>query len=186
VKTAPDYRRYALGSAVGLSPRGVPGYGDGLVCVDSDEHDESGHIEESPAMREVMVAKRLAKIASVKKDIIAPRLYGDKNYSTLLVGWGSVKMPVIEAMQLAGKPGIAFLHFPWVYPLPEGVGDYVNAAETLVAVEGNATGQFADLVEFATGRRFDRRILKNDGYQFTIEELADRIAALPAKNGGKA
>jgi 2-oxoglutarate ferredoxin oxidoreductase subunit alpha len=186
VKTAPDYRRYALGSAVGISPRGVPGYGDGLVCVDSDEHDESGHIEESPAMRDMMVAKRLAKIASVKKDIIAPRLYGDRNYSTLLVGWGSVKMPVIEAMKLAGKPGIAFLHFPWVYPLPEGVGDYVNAATTLVAVEGNATGQFADLVEFATGRRFDRRILKSDGYQFTIEELADRIAALPAKNGGKA
>ena len=35
----------------GVSPRGIPGFGHGLVCVDSDEHDEQGHITEDLAVR---------------------------------------------------------------------------------------------------------------------------------------
>lgn len=178
VRTSADYRRYALGSPDGLSPRGLPGLGEGIVCVDSDEHDEGGYITEDAAVRKAMVAKRLAKIAAVRKDILPPRLYGDPHYRVLLLGWGSVKEPVIEAMAAVGRPGIAYLHFPWVYPLPVGVAEYMSAAATCVAVEGNATGQFADLVEFTTGKRFDHRILKNDGFQYTVEELAEKISAL--------
>jgi 2-oxoglutarate ferredoxin oxidoreductase subunit alpha len=178
VETSADYRRYALGSPDGISPRGIPGMGKGIVCVDSDEHDEGGYITEDPKTREAMVRKRLAKIAAVRKDIIPPALYGDPRYRVLLVGWGSVKMPVLEALAMLGRQGIAYLHFPWIFPLPGGVGDYLAAAATCVAVEGNATGQLADLVEFETGRRFDHRILKYDGSQFTVEELVEKISAL--------
>jgi 2-oxoglutarate ferredoxin oxidoreductase subunit alpha len=177
-KTSADYRRYALGSPDGISPRGIPGLGEGIVCVDSDEHNEGGYITEDKTMRMAMVAKRLAKIDAVRKDILQPKLYGDARYSMLLVGWGSVKMPIIEALAVLDRPGIAYLHFPWVYPLPASAGDYMSAASTCVAIEGNATGQFADLVEFKTGKRFDHRILKSDGFQYTVEELADKISAL--------
>ncbi|OGV48027.1 MAG: hypothetical protein A2X49_13400, partial [Lentisphaerae bacterium GWF2_52_8] len=37
-----DYKRYAF-STNGVSPRAIPGLGEGLVVCDSDEHDESGH-----------------------------------------------------------------------------------------------------------------------------------------------
>ncbi len=178
VRTSADYRRYELGSPDGISPRGIPGFGEGIACVDSDEHDEGGYITEDRAMRGAMVAKRLAKIAAVRKDILPPRLYGEPGYRILLMGWGSVKMPIIEAMVLAGRKDIAFLHFPWVFPLPDGAREYAASARTVVAIEGNATGQFADLVELETGRRFDRRILKSDGHQFAVEELAEKISAL--------
>lgn len=177
-KTDAGYRRYELGHGGGISPRGIPGYGEGIVCADSDEHDEGGYITESRDMREAMVAKRLAKIAAVRKDGVQPKLYGDPNYTTLVVGWGSIKAPVIEALALLERPGLAFLHFTWVYPLPDGVLEYMTAAVNRIAIEGNATGQFADLVEFKTGCRFDFRILKSDGFQFTAEEVADKISAL--------
>jgi 2-oxoglutarate/2-oxoacid ferredoxin oxidoreductase subunit alpha len=185
VLTPSDYRRYALGSADGLSPRGVPGYGEGIVCVDSDEHDEGGYITEDPAMRRSMVAKRLAKIAAVKKDVLPPRLYGDESYRTLIIGWGSVKLPVLEALAAIGEPGIAYLHFPWVYPLPEGAGTYLAAAKVRVAVEGNATGQFADLLEGETGTRIEHRILKSDGSQFSVEELTQKISAILRQGGSR-
>jgi len=178
VRTPADYRRYRLGSPDGLSPRGIPGMGDGIVCVDSDEHDEGGYISEDRAMREAMVAKRLAKIAAVRRDIIPPRLHGASRYGILLMGWGSIKMPVLGALAALGRPEIAYLHFPWVYPFPPGVSGYMEAASLCVAIEGNATGQFADLVEFETGKRLDHRILKCDGSQFTVEELAEKISAL--------
>jgi 2-oxoglutarate ferredoxin oxidoreductase subunit alpha len=178
VETAADYRRYILGSPDGISPRGIPGMGEGIVCVDSDEHDEGGYITEESAMRAAMVTKRLAKVAAAQKEIIPPKLYGDSNYSTLLMGWGSVKMPVIEALTVLKKSGLAYLHFPWVYPLPAEASERMAAASACIAIEGNATGQFADLVESKTGKRFDHRILKSDGLQFTVEELAEKISAL--------
>jgi len=95
-RTSSGYRRYALGSADGISPRGIPGDGEGIVCVDSDEHDEGGYITEDRAVREAMVAKRLAKITAVQKDAIPPRLYGDPNYTTLL---NTVKSKIIEEME---------------------------------------------------------------------------------------
>jgi 2-oxoglutarate/2-oxoacid ferredoxin oxidoreductase subunit alpha len=186
VDTSATYRRYALGSPDGLSPRGLPGRGEGIVCVDSDEHDEGGYITEDAAVRKAMVAKRLAKISAVRKDIIPPKLYGDPKYGLLLIGWGSVKRPIIEAMAAIGRPSIAYLHFPWVYPLPEGVAEYMSAALACVAVEGNATGQFADLVELETGKRVDERILKFDGFQYCVEELAEKISALADKISAKA
>jgi 2-oxoglutarate ferredoxin oxidoreductase subunit alpha len=177
-RTAPDYRRYALGSPDGLSPRGLPGLGEGIVCVDSDEHDEGGYITEDALVRRAMVAKRLAKIEAVRPAIVPPRLYGGENgYRVLLMGWGSVKGPVLEALAALGRDDIAYLHFPWVFPLPGGVAEYMEKARACVAVEGNATGQFADLVELETGKRIERRILKNDGAQFSVEELVERISA---------
>jgi 2-oxoglutarate/2-oxoacid ferredoxin oxidoreductase subunit alpha len=177
VKTDKDYKRYALKSQDGLSPRGIPGWGDGIVCADSDEHTEAGYITEDASVRVDMVGKRLAKITAVQEDVIPPRLYGDKDYRVLLVGWGSVKGPVIEAISKLERNDLAFLHFPWVYPLPEGVREYLEAADTIVDIEGNATGQFADLLQLETGIRIDKRVLKFDGYQFSVEELAERISA---------
>jgi 2-oxoglutarate/2-oxoacid ferredoxin oxidoreductase subunit alpha len=178
IKTARDYKRFALGSPEGLSPRGLPGEGEGIVCVDSDEHDEGGYITEDPVLRRAMVAKRLSKVAAVRQAAIPPRLYrGENGYRVLLMGWGSVKKPILEALEVLGREDVAYLHFPWVSPLPDGVDEYMSRAAVCVAVEGNATGQFADLVELETGRRVERRILKSDGSQFAVEELVERISA---------
>jgi 2-oxoglutarate/2-oxoacid ferredoxin oxidoreductase subunit alpha len=183
-RTGRDYRRFKLGSPDGLSPRGLPGLGEGIVCVDSDEHDEGGYITEDSGVRKAMVAKRLAKIEAVRGAVIPPRLYGGEGgYRLLLLGWGSVKNPILEALAALGRKDIAYLHFPWVFPLPAGVSDYMAKAASCAAIEGNATGQFADLVELETGRRLDARVLKYNGFQYTVEELAERISGLASQGG---
>lgn len=58
---AKDYKRYEL-TKTGVSPRITPGKIPGLtVLVDSDEHDEYGHITESGEVRNKMNDKRLRK-----------------------------------------------------------------------------------------------------------------------------
>jgi 2-oxoglutarate ferredoxin oxidoreductase subunit alpha len=179
VRTGKDYKRFALGASDGISPRGLPGVGEGIVCVDSDEHDEGGYITEDSGIRKAMVAKRLAKVEAARAAAIPPRLFGGEGgYRVLLMGWGSVKRPILEALAALGRKDIAYLHFPWVFPFPAGVAEYMAKAKSCYAIEGNATGQFADLVELGTMRRLDGRVLKCDGFQYSVEELADRIAAL--------
>jgi 2-oxoglutarate/2-oxoacid ferredoxin oxidoreductase subunit alpha len=174
-ETKEDYRRFLL-TASGISPRGIPGFGKGIVCVDSDEHDEGGFItEDFLETRNRMVEKRLRKFDAIKDDVVAPLLLGNSDYRTLLIGWGSTFPALAEAMEKLGRKDLALLHFSWLYPFPAGIGEYLARAETIVIVEGNATAQFGDLVKLATGVPMENRILKYNGMPFSVEELVEKI-----------
>lgn len=174
VKTKKDYKRYELTDS-GISPRGIPGLGEGLVAVDSDEHDIEGHITEDLDLRIRMVDKRLKKAESVKAEIAPPELVGPENYKTLIVCWGSTYNIVNEAVsKLAGRD-IALLHFSQVYPLHSKTADYLKRADKTVIIESNATGQFAKLVKLNTGIDFNKKILKYNGLSFTVEEVTENL-----------
>ncbi|GAG17451.1 unnamed protein product, partial [marine sediment metagenome] len=116
VKTKKNYKRYKLTNN-GISPRGIPGYGNGLICVDSDEHDEEGRITESMNIRTQMVNKRLRKLKEIIKETIPPTLIGDENYKTLIIGWGSTYHIIKEAIEKINRKNISFLHFRQLYPI---------------------------------------------------------------------
>ena len=174
VKTTKDYRRYEL-TKDGLSPRGIPGYGDGLVCVDSDEHDPEGHITEDLDLRVKMVDKRLKKLEAVKAESVQPELVGAKDYKYLVVCWGSTFNIIKEAIEKIGNDDLALLHFKQVYPLPEGTAEFLGRAEKCVIIEGNATGQFAKLIKLHTGFGFEHKILKYNGLSFSVEEVVEKV-----------
>ncbi|HTY13108.1 MAG TPA: 2-oxoacid:acceptor oxidoreductase subunit alpha, partial [Candidatus Omnitrophota bacterium] len=177
IKTVKDYQRYQL-TADGFSPRGVPGYGDGLVVVDSDEHDPEGHITEDLELRARFVEKRLKKLEQLRNEILPPELIGGDKYETLVVAWGSNYHNVREALSLIGDDKVSFLHFSQVYPLHFSAAGYLEKAKRIVAVENNAGGQFAELIERETGFAVKERILKYDGLPFSVEELASRIKGI--------
>ncbi|HBE78266.1 MAG TPA: hypothetical protein DDW65_10875 [Firmicutes bacterium] len=141
VETGPDYRRYQF-TANGISPRGVPGYGTGLVGVDSDEHDQTGHLTEDLDLRVQMNQKRLQKMALIKETTIPPELIGNPDYRVLIIGWGSTYEVIKEALGIIKNNEVAFLHFKQVFPLSEEIGKYLNKASQTIIVENNATSQF--------------------------------------------
>jgi 2-oxoglutarate ferredoxin oxidoreductase subunit alpha len=175
LETKEDYRRFQF-TETGVSPRGIPGFGKGIVCADSDEHDEGGYITEDINLRERMVEKRLRKLDAVKKDIIPPALTGSGNYEILIVGWGSTFHAIAEAVGEIGRQDLAHLHFSWLYPLPDQAADYLQKAKKIIVVEGNATGQFGRLLKLETGCRTES-ILKYNGLAFSVEELVEKIGA---------
>ncbi len=170
VKTGKTYRRYEI-TDDGISPRGIPGYGEGLVDVDSDEHDETGHITEDSGVRRRMVDKRLKKFSGLVREIVDPVFSGDEEFKTLILGWGSTYHTIREAIDEAGLKQTAHLHFPQVCPLWPGLASYLDRAGRVVVVENNATGQFGRLITMTTGRKIDGKILKYDGRPFSLEEM---------------
>jgi 2-oxoglutarate ferredoxin oxidoreductase subunit alpha len=180
VKTRKGYRRYEL-TEDGISPRGIPGFGEGPVGVDSDEHDEEAHITENLEMRKKMVDKRLKKLDSVKKEIVPPELVGSSNYKILVTGWGSTYNAVSEALQELGREDISFLHFKQVYPLHEGTKDYLQKAKKNIIIENNATSQFGKLVKLYTGIDIETKILKYNGLAFSVEKVVSEIQKILSK-----
>ena len=174
VETTADYRRYAL-TDDGVSPRGIPGWGTGLVGVDSDEHDEQAHITESPLVRRRMVEKRMKKLAAIARDALPPDLYGPSTAGRLIICWGSTLEAVREAVDRIASPEVAILHFRQLFPLSASAKTILESARQLILIEGNATGQFGRLLKSEWNIAWAHRILKYDGFPFAVEELQASI-----------
>jgi 2-oxoglutarate/2-oxoacid ferredoxin oxidoreductase subunit alpha len=156
------YQRYAL-TENGISPRLALGQSEHLVLVDSDEHTEEGHItEDLDFVRPAMVEKRLEKMRRLKREIPLPARYRTEDADTVLIGWGSSRTAVNEAVDLLRKNGssVGSLHFTTVWPLPHLSLDENTDYWT---IEGNATGQFARLLQAELGIDIVGKIERYDG-----------------------
>ncbi len=177
IKTNKNYKRYEL-TDDGVSPRGIPGFGDGVVVVDPHEHDEEGHINEDQNIRTKMVEKRHKKLVGIKNDSIPPELIGLSDYKILIVGWGSTYGIIKEALDSLNREDIAFLYFKQVHPLHETTKKYLDKADMTVIFENNIESQFANQIKLQTDYIIDKKILKYNGRPFSVEEVIESLENL--------
>lgn len=172
------YKRYEL-TDDGVSPRVVPGFSEALVRADSHEHDEMSRITEDGANRVRQNSKRIVKGCGIWQDVIGPDYYGEENPDVLLLCWGSTLGACLEAAESLPNKKAAVLHFKQVYPLrEEQFMDYLESAKEVVAVEGNATGQFAKLLAKETCFRVGNYILRFDGRPMTPQYVLKGLESI--------
>jgi 2-oxoglutarate ferredoxin oxidoreductase subunit alpha len=165
----------------GISPRTFPGTAGGAHMTTGLEHDELGRRTEDTDMRVRQVDKRERKVqTAAERESFEPRTFGDEDSENLVVTWGSTEGAMREALELLEEDGVdvRFLSVPYVFPRPD-LTDDVEAADEVILVECNATGQFADLIEHDTLTRV-KRLNKYDGVRFKADELAERITEVLA------
>lgn len=172
------YRRYKDAKS-GISPRIVPGKIPGwTVMIDSDEHNEYGHITESAEVRTAMMDKRMRKFEGLKAEVMEPEFFGTEDPEILLIGWGSMEGPLKEAVEILQKEGnsVGALVLGDIWPLPTKLLEkYCRTAKKIVNVEQNYTGQLAKLIRQTTGIPMYKSILKYDGRQLSGHEICYRV-----------
>jgi len=171
------YERYAV-TENGVSPRLVPGFGEHLVVLDSDEHTPDGHITEDLHVRVRMVDKRMRKGLGLKEDVLPPTFTGDDTPDLLLACWGSTYGPAVEAAQVLRTQGkkTAVLHFGQVYPLnPDQFLPLLASAGRTVMVEGNYSCQLAALIRQETGYVFGATVTRYDGLPVTARHILRQL-----------
>jgi len=178
-KNIKDYKRYKI-SKTGISPRSYPGQIAGeVMMIDSDEHNEYGHIIEDSETRNAMVEKRARKIEKlIEEDLEEPVYQGEEDIDYLLLGWGSTYGALQEAQKILLGEGVSvgLLSFSDVWPLPvDKLSKFKDKGVKFVDVELNSTAQFARLVSSETGIKVDHHILKYDGRPFTAKEISRRF-----------
>jgi len=169
------FRRYRL-TDDGVSPRAPLGTPGVVETFNGNEHDEYGDSDEGAANRTAMVDKRMHKLEGLRREVPPPVRYGPDGADVTLVGWGSTKMAALEALRMLEEEGapsrVGYLHFPSVWPMDrEAVAGALAQGGRLVAVEGNSTGQLAELLARETGVRIAERILKYDGRPLTPQHI---------------
>lgn len=173
LKNIKAYKRYSFTES-GISPRALPGNPYSLVVVDSDEHDEEGHItEDLDYTRPQMVLKRNRKNIGLLKEIAPPLRYGPQDAKNMLVGWGSSYGALKEAVDIlnAENEKVCLFHFNELWPLNKEYFDFLERGEFVCVAENNFRGQFAHLITATTGKIIENRINKFNGLPFSALEI---------------
>lgn len=175
------FLRYRM-TRSGVSPRALPGTPGAAHTAPSDEHDEAGillsDVYTSPPVRRKMHEKRMRKMQAVAARLPDPEVYGDPDAEVLLLGWGSTKGAIREAVDLLGGRGVrsAQLQVRHLVPFPaEAVVAALARHPRAFVVEGNQSGQFARLMRAETGHHAAGLILRYDGEPFRPAEIADEV-----------
>jgi 2-oxoglutarate ferredoxin oxidoreductase subunit alpha len=165
----------------GLSPRLMPGTVGAIVRTSANEHDEHGFTTDDPELTTKMADKRFKKLDALAKYLEkyeTTKLYGPHEADITILGWGSTKGPIREAMKLLRNKHlkINYLQIIYLTPFPvASVQRILKSAKTTVVVENNKTSQLSSLINEHFLIDIDHKILKYDGRPFNPRELSQRI-----------
>lgn len=182
------FKRYLV-TEDGVSPRSVPGSKGMEFVAGSDEHNEFGDlvtdmyagIDWAIDVRKQMHEKRMRKINTMLKNesVFVPNVLNE-NADYFFVTFGSSTEPALEAIDILKSQGKNFglVSFSYLMPLDKDRTKKMLEGKKLINVEGNYTGQLAQVIRLNTGIEITQSILKYDGEAFTGEGIAKEAIAL--------
>jgi len=181
-----EYRRYEI-TPSGISPRAIPGTEGYVHVVATDEHDEDGVLISdeftNPHKRQAMHEKRMRKMEGVLQHLAPPALFGPEDAEVTLIGWGSTRGVIREAIEQLAAEGIVAnnLQVTWLVPLhAAAIMAIVAKAKRTIIVENNYSGQFARYLRSETSIVADGHIRKYDGEPFMPHHIVAGVKAVLA------
>ncbi len=176
-----DYKRYLI-TEDGISPRAIPGLRGYTHTVATDEHDEDGVLLSdeftNPIKRRAMMEKRMRKCQGIEAAVPPPRLEGPSNADVTLIGWGSTKGVIQEAVEILNGQGISANHLPirWLVPLKgDSIVEILKDCRRTIIVENNYSGQFARYLRSETSHVPTGYIRKYDGEPFMPHHIVEAV-----------
>jgi len=180
-----DYKPYYLSSPNGVTPRVVPGtpiLSGRYPVAGGLDHDELGHPTGSPKLHMQMTARRRHKLQALAATLPTPKVYGPPEGNVLLVGWGSTRGTIQEAVDRARAAGnsVSSLHLKHLHPMPPGLENIFSGFNTIRVVEMNDEGLYGygQLAGLLRARLCDpkiRGINKTDGLTWKIKEILEHV-----------
>ncbi len=180
-KETNGYKRYKITQS-GISPRAIPGVPGHTHTAATDEHDEDGVLISdeftNPAKRRAMMEKRQRKVSGIEAAVELPALIGPPDADVTLVGWGSTKGVIREAVAILNEEGISTnqLQIRWLVPLHgKAILNILELSKYTIIVENNYSGQFARYLRSETSYVPNGYIRKYDGEPFMPHHIVEAV-----------
>jgi 2-oxoglutarate ferredoxin oxidoreductase subunit alpha len=143
---APGQKAYQWDTTTGLSPRIIPGQPGGAYTVTGLSHDEGSKVAYSSGVHQRASMMRSRKLAVLQSLLAPPTVYGEAEGDLLIVGWGSTKGAIEEAVDRARADGIrvSSVHLRFLSPLEPGLKELFSRFKKVCAVEINYSDEPGD------------------------------------------
>jgi 2-oxoglutarate ferredoxin oxidoreductase subunit alpha len=152
----PGTRAYDWDPETGLARRIVPGQPGGMHTVTGLAHDRDSHVAYDPDINEEGLRARSLKLAALQKTLKPPTVFGDPSGDLLVIGWGSSRGTIEEAVERMRAEGrkVSSLHLRFLQPLPPGINDIMARFGKVMTVETNWSDRPSELIIDEHNRRY--------------------------------
>lgn len=123
----------------GISQRPIPGQKGGEFVLTGLAHDESSRIAYTSDVNQRSSTRRSRKLETLRQTLKPPEIFGESEGDLLVVGWGSTRGAIEEAVErVAGDGGKASsIHLRFLSPLEPGLKEIFSRFRKVMTVEIN-------------------------------------------------
>jgi len=143
---ADGQKAYEWNPVTGLSRRVIPGRAGGMHTVTGLSHDEGSKVAYSSGVHQRATTMRSRKLAVLQSMLTPPPVHGDESGDLLIVGWGSTKGAIEEAVDAARSQGhsVSSVHLRFLSPLEPGLKEIFQKFRKVCTVEINYSDDLTD------------------------------------------
>jgi 2-oxoglutarate/2-oxoacid ferredoxin oxidoreductase subunit alpha len=147
---------YDWDPATGLSRRRIPGQPGGMCVTTSLNHDRDGKACYDSERNQRSHDMRSRKLAALQKSLHPPAIHGAAEGDLLVVGWGSTRGSIEEAVDMARAEGLAVssINIQFLSPLPPGLKGILSRFKQVITVELNYSDAWDAPMISAENRRY--------------------------------
>jgi 2-oxoglutarate ferredoxin oxidoreductase subunit alpha len=140
----------------GIARRFVPGQPGGMHTLTGLAHDRASHVAYDPATNEDGLRHRSLKLAALQKTLKTPSVFGDPDGDLLIVGWGSTKGAIEEAVARARADGlkVSSLNLTFLQPMASGIREILHRFKRVMTIETNWSDRSEDELIDEDNRRY--------------------------------
>ena len=135
----PGTKPYDWDERSGLSRRIIPGQPNGAFTLTGLEHDNRSKVAYTAGVHQKSSAMRSRKLAVLQSLLLPPTVHADDSGDLLVVGWGSTKGAIEEAVDRLRTEGlrVSSLHLTFLSPLQPGLRETFARFKHVCTVELN-------------------------------------------------
>ena len=152
----PGAKPYDWDDTTGLARRFIPGQPNGMHALTGLAHDRASHVAYDPEVNQEGIHRRSLKLAAFQKTLAAPTVFGGPEGDLLVIGWGSTRGPIEEAVQGLRGEGrkVSSLHLRFLQPMAPGIKEIMQRFKAVITIEGNWCDRPDDELIDETNRRY--------------------------------
>ena len=147
---------YDWNPTTGLARRFMPGQPGGMHTLTGLAHDSLSHVAYDPETNEMSIRARSHKLAALQRTLKTPPVFGDPKGDLLVIGWGSTKGAIEEAVENLRADGrkVSSLHLTFLQPMAPGIKEIMKRFKKVITIEGNWSDDPNDEIIDETNRRY--------------------------------
>jgi 2-oxoglutarate ferredoxin oxidoreductase subunit alpha len=147
---------YDWNPTTGLARRFIPGQPGGMHTLTGLAHDDLSHVAYDPDTNETSIRARSRKLAALQKTLATPPVFGDEKGDLLVIGWGSTKGAIEEAVTNLRAEGrkVSSLHLTFLQPMAPGIKKIMQRFKKVITIEGNWSDDPNDAIIDDDNRRY--------------------------------
>jgi 2-oxoglutarate ferredoxin oxidoreductase subunit alpha len=140
----------------GLSQRFIPGQPNGMFTLTGLAHTRWSKVAYDPGVNEDGCRHRSLKLAAFQKTLKTPKVFGEPEGDLLVVGWGSTKGAIEEAVARIQRDGfkVSSLHLKFLQPMAPGIKQILEKFKRVMTIEINYSDSMEDELITEENRRY--------------------------------